>query len=955
MPRNLQQQEADVPARPGHFWLSDPSEPFGGGGGPGYIARMQRMVGRVDERELLHRSLDAARGGAGSLVHVSGVAGMGKSALLAELRASGLERGLEVRGVAAEETDRLRPWAVACRLLGTEVSTADPFGQLLAAAEGLAPLVLTVDDLHLADDDSVDALMFLARRAADLPVLVVTASRPSRADGSADRMAILSQRIGAHVELGPLSDEEVHALAAAEWGGEPGPALRAMLDGVAGNPFLAVELIADLNGAQSIRVTDGVVELDGPSPLGIGLAERLFRRVLGDVAGPGGQLPVRAAAVLPAGFRCEDLAAVCQRPVTEIFDVVLGLTGAGILVDEGGGLRFRHALLREAVNLVTPAAVRDALRRRALDVLCADDTAVLRAAACLIDGFDPANPAEVRWALDLGDRLWPGEPAAAAAVLRAGLRGVRHDDPQAEPAARRLAWASIAAGHPDEAVALAGVFAPASRHRAEWLHAEGFGRSLSGENAPVVGRYAGVSPAEIVAELRADDPYLVDAIAELANGRVSAADLAGGAALIEWVEANAPQRSPSSEATILAARARLAGLGGRFAESIGLATRSLATIAHSPTLTATAGSPALSIALAKDLSGDSDGALAILRATDLPGVVARWTAPLLQFATSIVLYRRGDWDDALAEVDAGLLAGEEIGLRLGVFWPYAVASLVHLGRGDTVAAQEWIDRVAATGVEHGIGGEWLAYAGAMVQAVRGDTVGAAATLAVVCEGAVALGAPALLLGFGPDAVTMALATGQTGTARRCRDSLAGLLGASGSPVAAAALGWVDGLLGEDPRHVAESAAAYSDLGRWPEAGSCAHSGARLALRVGDDALCRQLASSAFAAYDRLGAAGHHARLRAELRDRGMRLQPRRSPSRPSFGWDSLTPSERAIVELVGDGCSNGEIAARMFVGRRTVESHLARVYAKLDVRGRAHLIAACLARRDHDGGRQPGA
>jgi DNA-binding CsgD family transcriptional regulator len=60
------------------------------------------------------------------------------------------------------------------------------------------------------------------------------------------------------------------------------------------------------------------------------------------------------------------------------------------------------------------------------------------------------------------------------------------------------------------------------------------------------------------------------------------------------------------------------------------------------------------------------------------------------------------------------------------------------------------------------------------------------------------------------------------------------------------------------------------------------------------------------------------------------------------GWDSLTPSETTIVQLVSEGLTNTEIGERLYVSRRTVESHLGRVYVKLELSTRAQLVAAAM-------------
>jgi predicted ATPase/class 3 adenylate cyclase/DNA-binding CsgD family transcriptional regulator len=59
--------------------------------------------------------------------------------------------------------------------------------------------------------------------------------------------------------------------------------------------------------------------------------------------------------------------------------------------------------------------------------------------------------------------------------------------------------------------------------------------------------------------------------------------------------------------------------------------------------------------------------------------------------------------------------------------------------------------------------------------------------------------------------------------------------------------------------------------------------------------------------------------------------------RPSSGWSSLTPTERDVVQLVSDGLANNEIAARLFVSPRTVQTHLTHVYSKLGLSSRVQL------------------
>jgi DNA-binding CsgD family transcriptional regulator len=84
--------------------------------------------------------------------------------------------------------------------------------------------------------------------------------------------------------------------------------------------------------------------------------------------------------------------------------------------------------------------------------------------------------------------------------------------------------------------------------------------------------------------------------------------------------------------------------------------------------------------------------------------------------------------------------------------------------------------------------------------------------------------------------------------------------------------------------------------------------------------------------DRCGATTLERRARAELAAIGVR--PRTTER---SGADSLTPSERRVVELAAGGGTNREIAQTLFVTEKTVETHLGRAFRKLDVSSRRQL------------------
>jgi DNA-binding CsgD family transcriptional regulator len=76
----------------------------------------------------------------------------------------------------------------------------------------------------------------------------------------------------------------------------------------------------------------------------------------------------------------------------------------------------------------------------------------------------------------------------------------------------------------------------------------------------------------------------------------------------------------------------------------------------------------------------------------------------------------------------------------------------------------------------------------------------------------------------------------------------------------------------------------------------------------------------------------------DLADAVALAQRARGPRRrPASGWASLTPTEESVVALAVQGLSNPDIAARLYIGRGTVNTHLSHVYAKLGVANRTDL------------------
>jgi DNA-binding NarL/FixJ family response regulator len=95
-----------------------------------------------------------------------------------------------------------------------------------------------------------------------------------------------------------------------------------------------------------------------------------------------------------------------------------------------------------------------------------------------------------------------------------------------------------------------------------------------------------------------------------------------------------------------------------------------------------------------------------------------------------------------------------------------------------------------------------------------------------------------------------------------------------------------------------------------------------------------------ACYGDLGASYDARRAKALLRPYGLRPVQREPQRRPDSGWAALTPAEVQVADLLRAGRSNPDIAAELFLSRRTVESHVSRILMKLGAKSRLEVIAA---------------
>jgi DNA-binding CsgD family transcriptional regulator len=109
---------------------------------------------------------------------------------------------------------------------------------------------------------------------------------------------------------------------------------------------------------------------------------------------------------------------------------------------------------------------------------------------------------------------------------------------------------------------------------------------------------------------------------------------------------------------------------------------------------------------------------------------------------------------------------------------------------------------------------------------------------------------------------------------------------------------------------------------------------------------RAALNEAVSLYEDMDARWDVRRADSRLRAYGVRrgARPRRGP-RADTGWDALTPTELKIAALVARGDSTSDIARGMFLSRRTVQTYISRILAKLGVKGRVDIVREALRHR----------
>ena len=324
-------------------------------------------------------------------------------------------------------------------------------------------------------------------------------------------------------------------------------------------------------------------------------------------------------------------------------------------------------------------------------------------------------------------------------------------------------------------------------------------------------------------------------------------------------------------------------------------------------------------------------------------------APSYQAARAVELFIAGDWDDAIAEAKTGVGLADERRQAHRRILGRSVLSLVSLHRNDLSCAEDAADVTAAELAETGPQARvWAVWAHALVLEARGEITRALAELAGCWNMGAQRGLTLESRVVGPDLVRLALVAGDIPRARKVSARVAELAARYELASLAAASLRCLGLTEDDPAILLDAAEAHADrFSPLEQALACEDAGAAFA-RQGHADRGRSLLEHAVQIYQRLDARRDIARTEALLRGAGIRRGSRGLRNRPQVGWRSLTPAEHAVASLVAEGLSNPQIGHRLYVSPRTVQTHLAHVFAKLDIASRVQLAVEVTRHRGNE-------
>ncbi|MFE3032762.1 ATP-binding protein [Streptomyces canus] len=871
--------------------------------------------GILEREPELARLVSAAReaaDGAGSVVLVSGEAGIGKSSLVRALP----DRLPESTRILVGECDDLatrRPLgpfrdligSVGGELAGAVTQGGDRHRVHEALLEELRGAVLVVEDVHWADEASLDALRFLVRRTERLPTLLVLTYRDDELSREHPLRQLLGQVSRAprvhRLPLARLSLDAVRTLSA----GRVDPAqVYAVTNG---NPFFVAEIVAaGGTGKVPPTVVDAVLaRLRGlpaatvdaleqlavvPSAVERPLVDALLTDGASALAAPERGGPPAAGEPLPTTDR--------RGPLTDGVAVLAAAEQRGLLTVTPERVAFRHELIRRAVADSLPAARRIGLNRAVLAALVArpgsDAARIVHHAAQAGD-----QDAVARYGPDAAkDASATGAHREAAAQLRLVLRE-RHRYAPAELADLLERYAVESYTIADSAAAVA-----AQREAVALRRALGDTLAL-GADLRWLSRihwWAGNA----------------DQAQEAAREAVAVLEHAGDDRLLALAVSNTSQLRMLSE---------------RYAEAVEHGERAIALArkADDPAILAHALN---NVGTARWRSGDPGGREQLEESLDVALAAGEVEHACRSYANIIwTLLDNLRYDEA----DAFLPPAMELADRaehLG-FLNYLHVELAM----RRLAAADWGDaeRHADYGMHDFVPARCPALTVLARVRIRCGRPGADALLTEAWE--IAVGTKELQR-TGPVAVARAESAWLRGDAQAVVAAAAPVHAQAsllpGAPYRSELGYWLTKAGHPVPPDDSDHPYALQTRGQWRRAAELWRAAGCPYEHAGALAESPDLADKleALAVFDTLGAEPAARMLRAELRGLGVRHIPRGPLAATRENPAGLTDRQLQVIRLLAEGLTNAEIAARLVVSVRTVDNHVRAVLDKLDAPGR---------------------
>jgi len=913
---------------------------------PGHNLQAVDLVGRDAECGRIDALLEAARADQSGALVVRGEVGIGKTALLRyALEQAGSMTVLRARGIESESelafavlgdffrpaVDRLEaiPEPQAAALAGALAlgppAPSDRFTvcaatlSLLAAVAEDAPVLGVIDDAQWLDRSSAEALLFAARRLDSEGVSLVFGLREGEA-GPFDARDL------DELVLAGLDEDDALELLSRRLGYEPQTAVAdRLVRATEGNPLALVEIPTLLSESQ----LTGAESMEEPLPAAPTI-ERAFLHQI-EVLAADTRKALLVAAASESG-RLDEIATSLRALGVDPQALDAAQDTRLVFVEEGV-LEFRHPLLRSAVYHEAPAGARQAAHEALAEASAEQRTDRrawhLAAAATALDE-------EVATALEgaaLAARGRGGHAEAALALERAARLTGNEDE-----RARRLfeaAGDARIAGRADRALelldeALAATREPLARARIEHLR----GAIEMWFGAPMSAHELLVEEAGRIAEL--DPGKAARMLADASFACFMAAKIGAGLETAQRAQAIAAEADETTQAHAAGVLGVALLLSGRLGEALPLLERfepHLETIDFERPRQLVI--PAQVLTWLEEYERARKFFTRVIEAARGQSALAFLSYPLA--GLSELDFRTGNWPAAYAGAAEAVRIAEETGQHATLAFSLVCLARVEAAQGREEDCRAHIDRaleIAPLRI-----GAVVAYAVTTLGLLElglgrsEEAIGLFEGLAPQVEER-GLGEPAVIQ-WQPDLIEAYARAGRTEDARRELDVFERQAQSTERNWALAAAARCRGLLASDEEFEQHFTRALELHGRTPTPFELARTelclGERLRrTRRRSDA--REPLRSALEAFERLGADPWAERARIELGASGETAR-RRDPS----ASDQLTPQELQVALVVGQGATNREAGAALFLSPKTIEAHLGRIYRKLDVRSRTEL------------------